>query len=234
MSMVGGFPGILINKNRQTVRAPVNPIDKSTIVSILPKKIEERKYTIQPGLFVLEPGSFEKPATLTVGPSSWWKEIDEDQPFLEIPQSSIQIADSVVKDYCNGIVECNMGDIMPGLDFVPGAYKSEDFKKVPELVALLNKMKERQTKWYHALIKAADVLWVRSQGNPLSIPADAILACHELGIESKEWLSNQKAMELIRCVACGSLRNPQFPVCPTCKAVADPVMAAKLNLKFAQ
>ena len=49
---VGEFPG-LAQSNRRTIRAPVNPMDKSTVVSILPKHISERKATIQPGIFEL-------------------------------------------------------------------------------------------------------------------------------------------------------------------------------------
>ena len=115
--------------NRRTIRAPVNPMDKSTVVSILPKSIFERKITIQPGIFELFPGTFENPAILVVGSSSWWREVDIDQPLLEIPISSIQIADSIVKDYCNGLLACNMDDMMPGLFYLPGEYTVERVKK---------------------------------------------------------------------------------------------------------
>jgi uncharacterized OB-fold protein len=39
-------------------------------------------------------------------------------------------------------------------------------------------------------------------------------------------------LELIRCNACGNLRNPQYPVCPTCKNVDMSHPLAK-ELKFA-
>src|SRR6266576_4523463 len=90
--------------NRKLIRAMKNPMDKCTIVSIFPKVIDEVKYTIEPGRFHIEPGTFEKPSILVVGSSSWWREIDVEQPMLEIPNSSIQIAESVIKDYCNGLL----------------------------------------------------------------------------------------------------------------------------------
>ena len=108
--------------NRRTIRAPVNPMDKSTVVSILPKQIYERKITIQPGVFEIKPGTFENPAILVVGPSSWWREVDIEQPLLEIPVSSIQVADSIVTDYCNGLLACNMDTLMPGLFYLPGEF----------------------------------------------------------------------------------------------------------------
>jgi len=160
---VGEFPG-LDQSNRRTIRAQVNPLDKSTIVSILPKYISERKATIQPGIFELKPGTYENPSVLVVGPSSWWREVDEHQPLLEIPVSSIQIADSVVRDYTVGLLGCNMSDMMPGLFYVPGEFDVTRLKK--EHAALLIKAQMNQKKWFLELVKLADILWSRSNGNP--------------------------------------------------------------------
>ena len=226
---VGEFPG-LVPTNRRTIRAPVNPMDKSTVVSILPKVINERKATIQPGFFHIDAGSLENPAILVVGPSSWWREVDEHQPLLEIPVSSIQIADSIVRDYANGLLACNMADQMPGMFYVPGEYTVERVKK--EHGPLLQQANIRQRSWYKELIRIADILWSRSNGNPLSISEDARLACAELNISNKPWLSDKQSMELIRCVACGSLRNPAFPVCQSCHAVVDKKKAEELGLTF--
>jgi hypothetical protein len=96
------------------------------------------------------------------------------------------------------------------------------------------KAKASQKKWFLELVRIADILWSRSNGNPLSISDDARLACKELNIQNKPWLGDMQTAELVRCIACGNLRNPQFPICQTCKAIADPEMAKKLNLTFAQ
>jgi hypothetical protein len=231
MLQVGEFPG-LANPNRRTIRAPINPLDKSTIVSLLPKAISERKVTIQPGLFEIPAGSVENPSILVVGPSSWWREVDENQPLLEIPVSSIQIADSVVRDYANGLLACNMADQMPGLFYVPGDYTVERLRK--DHANLISKYAAAQKKWFLELVRIADILWSRSNGNPLSISDDARLACRQLNITNKPWLGDIQTAELVRCVACGNLRNQQFPVCPVCKAIADPVKAKELNIQFAQ
>jgi hypothetical protein len=92
----------------------------------------------------------------------------------------------------------------------------------------------KQKKWFMELIRIADILWSRSNGNPLSISEDARLACKELNITAKPWLGDAQTTELVRCIACGSLRNGKFPICQTCKAIADPVLAKQLNLTFAQ
>lgn len=228
---VGEFPGIN-SPNRRTIRAPVNPMDKSTVISILPKVVPARYATIQPGFFELKAGTFENPSLLVIGPSSWWREVDENQPLLEIPVSSIQIADSIVRDYCNGLLACNMSDQMPGLFYVPGEWDVVKLKK--DHMPLLAKAQQCQKKWFLELVKIADILWSRSSGNPLSISDDARLACKELNISNKPWLGDLQTAELIRCIACGNLRNPQFPICSVCKAIADPVKAKELGLTFAQ
>jgi hypothetical protein len=220
------------NSNRRTIRAPINPMDKSTVISILPKEIHETKPTIQPGVFDIPAGTFDKPAILVVGTSSWWREIDEDQPMLEIPVSSIQVADSIVRDYCNGLLGCDMNETMPGLFYLPGELTVDKIKR--EHASLLLKYQQRQKNWYQALVKIADILWARSNGNPLAISEDARLAARNLNLTEKEWLKDAHTIELVRCPACGSLKNPNFPVCPTCKAVANPELAKKLDIKFAQ
>lgn len=229
MSQVGTFPGI-IDINRMTIRAPVNPLDKSTVVSIYPKEIDEVKHTIQPGRFIIPPGSYDKPSILVVGPSSWWKEVDEHQPLLEIPVSSIQIADSIIKDYCNGLLACDMANSMPGIFYIPGDLKVIDLVK--SYKHELDKALVRQRNWYSQLIKFADALWARSNGNPLTISDDMRLAAKELNLQTKDWMKDFQMVDMVRCIACGSLRNPMFPVCPTCKAISDPIKAKELGLEF--
>src|SRR3990167_5640556 len=95
MSLVGNFPG-LGALARRVIRAPINPLDRSTVISIYPKDIVEVKHTIQPGIFKIPKGSYKVPSITVIGPSSWWRELDDSQPLLEIPVSSVQVADSIV------------------------------------------------------------------------------------------------------------------------------------------
>lgn len=228
MSIVGEFPGFE-QLRRKTIRGPVNPLDKSTIVSIYPREIIETKHTIQPGRFIIQPGTFDAPAILVVGPSSWWREIDETQPLLEIPVSSIQIADSIVKDYCNGIFGCNMDSAVPGLFYVPGNYTVKDIKT--NFTKELDKANSKQNNFWSELVKLADSLWARSNGNPLAISDDMRLAARSLNVHAtKDWMKDFKMIEMVRCFACGSLKNPQYPVCATCRAV-DPSHVG--SIKFA-
>lgn len=231
MGVVGQFP-LMSDVRRRAIRAPVNPLDKSTVVSIFPKPIAERKYTIQPGYFEIGAGSYERPAILVVGPSSWWKEIDDNQPILEIPQSSIQIADSIVRDYCVGLLACDMGDNMPGLFYLPGEWTVDKIKK--EKQGELNEANRKQRNWYTSLVRMADALWSRSNGNPLTISEEMKIGARELNLINKEWLRDSQTAELVRCQACGSLKNPIYPICPNCKAITDKEKAKELGLVFVQ
>jgi hypothetical protein len=229
--VIGQFP-LLSEVKRRTIRAPVNPLDKSTIVSIFPKFISERKHTIQPGVFEILPGNYESPSLLVVGSSSWWKEIDDQQPLLEIPHSSIQVADSIVKDYCNGLIACDMSDNMPGLFFIPGEISLELLLKDHQKELDIARTKQRN--WYTALVRMADALWSRSMGNPLTISDEMKIAARDLNLVNKEWLKDSQTMDLVRCAACGHLKNPLYPVCSNCKNITDPAKAKALGLVFAQ
>lgn len=220
-----------VNQRKLTPRAPVNPLDKATVISILPKRIREVKHTIEPGVFILEPGSYEKPFFLVVGPSSWWREVDENQPLIEIPTSAILIAESVVNDYVNGIYKCDMGESVPGLFWIPGTITHETLMKNHK--GLLDTAARKQKNWFSELVKAADILWARSQGNPLAIGEDMKLAAQQLGITGKEWLKNFEQVELVSCRACGQMNKSNIIVCPNCKVVLNQEEFKKLNLQFA-
>lgn len=220
----------IFNSNRQAVRSTPNNLDKSTVISIFPVPIKSTKPTIQPGVFNIAAGSYEKPALLVVGSSSWWREIDEEQPLLEIPVSSVQVADSIVRDYCNGLLGCDMGASMPGLFWLPGDITSD--KLIKEHKKHVDSALVRQKNFYAELVKKADVDWARTNGNPLCISDIQKLAAQELQLKDKPWLKDFNTLQLKNCVACGALVG-DFPVCPNCKVIIDKDRFAKLGLQFA-
>jgi len=230
MSQVGAFPGMDVFRKR-TIRATPSPLDKATIISIYPMEIEEVKHTVQPGIFKIPAGTPQHPAILVVGPSSWWRELDEQQPLLEIPVSSIQIADSIVRDYCNGLFCCDMSEKMPGLFFIPGNLSLETVKK--DHKDKLDSAERKQRNWFMDLVRAADVLWSQSNGNPLAISQQMRLAADQLQLKDKPWLADFTIAQLVNCPACGALRNSDFPICQHCKVVIDKVRFEALGLKFA-
>lgn len=229
LKQVGELSGAYLN-NRRMIRTSKNPMDRCTIVSILPKEINEVKFTIEPGRFHIDAGTYEKPAILVVGPSSWWKEIDLEQPMLEIPVSSIQIADSVIRDYSNGMLGCDMDGSMPGLFFLMGEINKLELKA--KYSKELDRAKARQDTWFKILVKLANSLWARSNGNPLVISDEMRLAARNLNENQVPWLQNFEAAKLVNCKFCGGLRNEKFPICPSCKAI-DMTNPLSKDIKFA-
>jgi hypothetical protein len=231
MSNVGARQvGEYVHRGRPIIRSIKNPIDKSTIVSIFPREVIEKKNTIEPGIFQIKPGSVESPSTLIIGSSSWWRPIDENQPTLEIPVSSVQVAQAVINDYCNGMLGCNMVDAMPGLFFILGEVSSLEVKM--KYKDKLLEVEAKQNNWYKILVRLADSLWARANGNPLTISDEMRLGARSLNLNDKPWLLDFNTIEMVKCFACGSLKNPTYPICPTCRAI-DPTSATAKDIKFA-
>ena len=225
---VGELPDY--SRNRRVQRAPLNPIDKSTIISIFPKRIEEHKVTLTPPDYIIEPGTFKIPSTLIVETGCWWMERDEKQPLIEIPVYSTQVAESLVRDYCIGLFGVLWPSIRPGLFYVPGAYTPEQVREDKNIKGLLLKAQEQQRNWYLNLVRITDALWSRSNGNPLTVSDDARLAARELDLKGKDWMMNITALDMVRCINCGSSRNPDFPTCPVCHVMVDKELGIKLGL----
>jgi hypothetical protein len=125
-----------------------------------------------------------------------------------------------------------MVDTKPGLFFLPGNLTIKDIRE-KHLFDLV-KAKANQDRWFMALVKMGDTLWARTGGNPLCIADDMRMAAEHLGLKGKDWMKDMTMMEQVKCVACGSPRNPDYPVCSVCKAVTDPKRAEELGIVFAK
>ena len=203
--------------NRPMIKTVRNPLDKATVVSIYPKPMQDEKWTVFPGKYRIEAGSLADPAILVVDPTSWWRDIDIEQPLIEIPVAANQVAHSFITDYVNGFLAVDMATQMPGLFYING-----EVTKLEVIAKYKNKLQEAKMKqdlWFKALVRLGDSLWARSNGNPLVIWDEMRLAARELGMESLPWMRLDVQAAMTRCFACGSLRNPEFPICPTCKNV---------------
>lgn len=218
------------NSKRRYIRSVKNPLDKCTVVSIFPKAVDEVKITIEPGKFHIAAGTYENPSVTVIGGSSWWSDTDYEKPILEIPVGSVQVAESIVKDYCNGMYGCDMSTAMPGLFFVLGEQNVMEIKL--KYKSKLDEVKERQDNWYRFLVQEADSLWARTNGNPLVIWDVMRLAARSLNLSDKPWLKDFMAAKLTPCKFCGNMRDQNFPICPSCKAIDSSHPLAK-EVKFA-
>src|SRR5688572_12529284 len=102
--MSGKMVGEFAPPRPALTRSPRNPIDKSTIISIYPKEINEPKYTLQPCNFRIPAGSLDNPGVFVIGTASWWTYSGENRPTIEVPVSSVTMADALIGDFCKGML----------------------------------------------------------------------------------------------------------------------------------
>lgn len=219
--------GYMPTSDRRMIRSPKNPLDKCTIVSIYPKDIEEIKPTIFPGRFKIPSGSYINPSLLIVESSAWYRDYDADQEILEITNSSIQVAEDVVRGYCNALPDAIPGEAIPGLFFILGEKTLKEINK--DHRTELEAAKIKQDNYWKNCVKNADSDWARTNNNPLAISDEARLAARELSL-SKPWMMDFTSTVMKNCPACGFLINSNYPVCSNCKTVIDKEKATSLGL----
>lgn len=220
--------GTFAEPNRAAIRLPVNPMDKCTIVSIMHKGFTSKKPTLEPGIFEVPSGTIEKPGILIVGSSSWFLDTDPERPVAEIVTSSPLVAESIVNDYVNGLLGYDKNGSMPGVFWVPGEKNQSDIIKNYQVE--LKRYEQFQRRWFENLILMADSLWSSSNGNPNTISDDFRAAASVLG-RNKPWLNAFSTVELIACILCGKLRDPNYPICASCNHIVDEVKYKALGLK---
>lgn len=223
-----GMPGF--TKSRMPRLMPVNELDKCTVVSIYPRSFVAVKPTTVPSRYEVPAGTFDNPGVLVVGGSFWLKDVDPEQELIQIPHSSLQVAEAIVNDFVVGLVGFEK-NTRPGLFWVQGDLTAEEVRTKHQ--NLLIRYRDMQVRFFQSLIKLADGFWSRTNGNPLSISEDMKMAARELGIsKSKPWMNDAVAFNMVPCAACGALKDPKYPVCQVCKAI-DKEAATEKGIEFA-
>lgn len=218
---------------------PKNPADKSTIVSVFPKEIDETKTTIFPQRYVIPAAAENDFSILVLNGASYYTPAAMDRmPPTEIQINAAQLAGSICNDYIQAIPLAS-NDRKPGIFWIPGEYTKITILKYSDgnktFGQLLEQAREQQKRWFTAVLEEADVLWSRTNGNPRSISDYAKLAAELMGVASqKPWMNNTVAATLDKCPACGELINSQYPVCKHCHAVINKKRAEELGLTFSK
>ena len=219
-----------LRANQNVIRSPKNPLDLATIISAFPKSIYEKNHTIYPGVFQIPAAADGDVEVLTLGSSSWFRQVNPDEPAIEVTIPATEVARSVVDDYIVGLLGI-ADNAKPALFYAPGRFNKLEAKT--KFAAEIKAALELQRNWFMNLIKIADSLWVRTNGQPSSISEDARLGARILNLD-KEWMKDSTAASLIKCVACGYMVQDQYPVCPNCKVVLNKKKFDELKLQFAQ
>lgn len=223
-----------VNEHMRNRLAPSNknPLDVCTFISIYPMTFTEKKAMV-PEWYTIEAGSEKSPSFQIVTGASAWAERMSGQPMLEIPISSISVAESVIRDWMVGIIEVMLGAAQPGVFFLPGSWDMDKLRADKDALQVFNHVVAMQRAWFMKLIGMGDALWARSNGNPLVVSELMRIAASHMQMEEKPWMKNFTATRMANCPACGTMVMPGFPVCNNCKIIVDPEGFKKLGLGFA-
>lgn len=205
-------------------------MSKTTVVSIFPRDIDERKPGISPGHFTIpkaREGDFE---LIYLGDSFYWVTFEDQKPPLKMVSDSQEIANSLINDFVRNIPGYNpTANAMPGLFSIPGhPSKGEILAKYRKE---LEEARIRQRNWYEKVVYEADDLWMRFRQHRM-ISSLQRFACKSLGLE-REWSVDIPVdiPKVTLCPACQEKVSPVAVICGHCSCVLDEEKYKKM--KFA-
>jgi hypothetical protein len=206
-----------------TTTSPINQIkDESTIFSIVPFAMKEHKPGVLPGYFEIDACRNDtEPQRIVVGPSLWIVTVA--RQTVRISQPSHEIARSIVQDFLDGQLFIDE-DARPGICWLQGNIKTEDFVKRPEFKII----RESQRKWYILIVKKTEEDWLRYH-NYKVVTDQARFAVRALGLETPEWMSIEEVgLKFSKCPACSTMNDPANAICSNCSCVLDKTKFDKL------
>jgi hypothetical protein len=207
-------------------------MSKSTVVSLLPIELSEKKPGIYPGNFIVPAAKDDEFEVLEVGNSVAHVYMDESRGSITIVQESEVVARAIVDDYINSCIAVDrLTNTIPGLFWVEGEFtKAGILAKFPEKVKEANVC---QSRWFHSLVKMADDDWARNRSHKSITPLQKIAATRlEPFLGKKEWASAVDIQSFKACKFCTSQIPVEAVVCPVCaRAQVSDAELAKLIAK---
>lgn len=196
--------------------------DISTVVSILPVKIDESKPGLLPAQYII-PGvanPFEDVEVLHVLRARFPVYLDENRPALIVPAPSDTVADSICRDYKVSMSQYEPGVAEPGLFWVRGlvSHKDAPFTLVNELL----RAREMQLEWFKRLIGEADDDWGKYHMRRM-ISTVQRLAASALKMD-KEWNQDreiERNLALRPCKFCRADIHAEAIICQFCRGIQD-------------
>ena len=204
--------------------SPVRSNNISTVVSILPYPLWEKKPGLVPGDFRIPytaPGDF---TLFNVERCQHSVYLDENRPRLIVPDPSDLVARSIVEDHKVAMVCYEGGIAEPGLAWVWGEYLNDEDGKAAFAYAhrdVLEIMGVKQVEWYKRLLLMADDDWARYKRHKF-ITGLQRTAAEVLGQTNREWMMEHKIEEaLSKCKFCFAQVHPMACICPSCHGIID-------------
>lgn len=198
-----------------------------TIVSLLPRRIEESKPSLVPGVYEI-PACKDNHTPVCVyikdGYSRLYK--GEGQTF-PVTHTADEIARSIVDDYCSAQLEADI-DAGPAIFYLPGKYTAKEI--LVKFKHKLDSARAKQIRWFRKLIRRADEDWAATK-QPKLITDIQRHAASALGFKNKEWMHEMEEVEYVKCPFCMDMIDSQAALCKNCKNVVNKDKAKELGLK---
>jgi len=202
---------------------PATTRDISTVISILPIRLDEYKPLIPTHYYIPACKDTNNGAeTLMIERGSFRVYIDENRPALIIPEPSDVIANAICRDFKVSSQFNQPGEAEPGLFWVRGGYDKKEVLSSNELKPSLVRAREMQNEWFTRLIKEADDSWSRNRMRK-EISDLQRLAVKSLALK-RDWdidLEISSAVHFIKCKFCRADVHPEAVICMHCRGVLN-------------
>jgi len=200
----------------------VSKLDISTVVSILPVKIDESKPGLLPTQYiipaVLDPRKDVN--TLLVARARFPVYLDENRPALIVPAPSDVVADSICRDYKVSMSEYVPGVAEPGLFWLRGSLTVKDIETTHK--DELSRARELQIAWFHKLVETADDDWGKYKMRRM-VSSIQRQACNVLKLD-REWNTEKESnfnLSLKPCPFCRADVHPEAIICTHCRGIIN-------------
>jgi hypothetical protein len=202
--------------------------DRSTVISICPFPVTKTIPHTNPGNFYIDPcGDNEEFKFLVVKQATTLVYMDIERGYQPRDILSAELARAIVEDHINSSLKATRGHAEPGLFWARGEFDAVSIKK--SLTKELEISKERQKRWFIALVDQADIDWAKTH-SPRSISDLQRTAAKKLQLR-KEWDTARIVSEIANCPACQAIVHPQAFLC-NCGYILDIVKYEKNSAMF--
>ena len=192
---------------------------KATIVSLLPRALNERKPGLSPSRFNIEAAAENDFNILVVNNISYHMQSINDGQLVNVPVP----ADEVANSFCNDFIHSQLATsdepyAIPGLFWVEGELTKKKIES--EWAEKLASISDAQNNWFRNLIASAEDEWSRYHQHRM-ISDIQRLAAKRMNYEA-EWTMVSQTIAPKRCPACQTtIMHQEAIICSTCRCVLD-------------
>lgn len=199
---------------------PKTDVFTSTVISLVPFEINEKKPGLYPGFFQIEESDTVTPKLLHVKESKHFVYLDSSRGHLPVKDSSALVADSICNDFISGQLDL-ADNARPALLWVPGSITFKEIEKYHSFKLELARRSQRQ--WMINRCKTADDDWKRYNKHNVVSDHQRKFA-NLLGYKASEhpWMVMDEALNLSKCPKCTSRIERDQVVCLGCKYILKP------------